>query len=66
MAARKTPPAKAHTPAPAVTVTAPADGLYACGQRHPAQPTDYPAGWFSRAQLEELRAAGCTVDEVKG
>lgn len=69
---RKTPakpaaPAKIaapRAPAPPVVVTAPEDGLYCCGQRHPARPVAYPLGWFSVRQLDQLRAAGCTVEHT--
>jgi hypothetical protein len=48
-------------PAPAATGTAcriqaHADGIYCCGMSHPAKPCDYPDGWFTATQLEELAA----------
>ena len=65
MAARKTqtatpapaaPSTAAGGPAPALRITAERDGLYCCGVSHPAHPVRYSAGWFTAAQLRELRA----------
>jgi hypothetical protein len=45
-----------RAPGPAVRITAAVDGVFACGQRHPAAPRDYRAGHFSARQVAEMSA----------
>lgn len=40
----------------ACRIQAHADGIYCCGMSHPAKPCDYPDGWFTSTQLDELAA----------
>lgn len=58
--------AKSAAPLPAETRAAPTGtacrivaaeaDVFACGQRHQSWPIDYPDGWFSAQQLDELAA----------
>jgi len=57
-----TAPATGRSDAPACTVTAPEDGIYAAGQRHQATAASYPAGYFSLRQLDEMAELGFVIE----
>jgi hypothetical protein len=63
MAKRATPSATQEDPG-AVRLTSAEDGLWACGQRHPARPVTYPPGWFSARQVAELQALDGMAVEI--
>lgn len=49
-----------------IRITAKIDGFRRCGIAHSSTPTDYPAGTFTPAQIEELKATTqLIVEQVK-
>lgn len=47
-----------------VRITSAEDGVFACGQRHPLGPVDYPVGWFSARQIAQMQALDALTVEI--